>query len=108
MPAGKLLKTIVLGQKDFIREPVFSPSGQWLAVITQLFPEELQRREADAQDLPQPRIHLVDVAAAAVRETLVAPQGVAVALCFSPDGTTLATGGHGKVLLWDLTKPSGL
>jgi hypothetical protein len=28
-------------------------------------------------------------------------------LSLSPDGQTLATASHGKVLLWDLTQPPG-
>ncbi|MBI3461531.1 MAG: PD40 domain-containing protein [Planctomycetes bacterium] len=108
MPSRKLLKTVILGEKAVVREPVFSPDGKWVAVATQEFPEELQRAgEPDAEDVPQPRIHLVTVAAGEVRETLVAPQGFTASVCFSPDGKTLATGGHGKVLLWDLSKPPG-
>ncbi|MCA9146440.1 MAG: WD40 repeat domain-containing protein [Planctomycetales bacterium] len=108
LPNRMLLKTIILGEQIIVRKPVFSPDGNWIAVITQVVPEELRRSNfVDAQDLPQPRIHLVEVAAAAVRETIVAPQAVAASACFSPDGNTLATGGNGKVLLWDLTKPLG-
>jgi WD40 repeat protein len=50
---------------------------------------------------------LVDSASGEIRETLVAPQGFARSLCFSPDGKTLATGGLGRVLLWDLSRAPG-
>src|SRR5579871_532512 len=39
------------------------------------------------------------------REGNLRPQGFARALCFSPDSKTFATGGYGRVLLWDLTQP---
>lgn len=104
LPGRKLRMTIVLGEKALIREPAFSPNGRWLAVCTQVIPEEQRRRgELDAEALPQPRIHLVDVAAGAVRETIIAPQGIIGSLCFNPDGKTLATSGTGKVLLWDVS-----
>jgi WD40 repeat protein len=34
-------------------------------------------------------------------------EGAVLRLAFSPDGKTLAAGGHGRVLLWDLTRPPG-
>jgi hypothetical protein len=52
--------------------------------------------------LADARIHLVELATGEVQATLVGPAGYAGGACFSPDGRTLATGGHGTVLLWDL------
>jgi hypothetical protein len=99
------MKTIPLGEKGDVYPPAFSPDGKWVAVPTLLIPEDAGH-ETLAEDLPQPRVHLVEVAAGMVRETLVAPQGFPSAACFSPDGKTLATSGSGRVLLWDLTKPA--
>jgi WD40 repeat protein len=109
----QLAKTVILGeqaqgQRLIATEPVFSLDGRWVAVITQAVPDRRGGDDLDARDVPQPRIHLIDVASGVVRETLTAPQSFARSACFSPDGRTLATGGHGRVLLWDLTKSPGL
>ncbi len=98
----KLLRSTVLTQKGNIGDVVFSPNGKWIAVSTQHVPEELGL-EPDAEDVPQPRIQLVEVATGTVRETIISPQGYAGSLCFSPDGKTLASSGHGRVLLWDVS-----
>lgn len=108
----QLLGTVLLvkgSPGELLRTPDagISPDGQWLAVTTQAVPKDFAGAEDDVQDVPQPRIHLLDVAAGEIRATLVSPQCFIRSACFSPDGRTLATGGHGRVLLWDLTRLPG-
>ena len=101
---GKQLRTLE-GHTDRVNSVVFSPDGKRLAVVAQAFPEGIRSPSVD--DVPQARIHLVEMATGEVGETLVAPPGFPATAVFSPDGKTLATGGSGKVLLWDLSKPLG-
>jgi Tol biopolymer transport system component len=110
VPDKKLVRTIFLGEKKkgewlSMTEPAFSPDGKWLAIITQVSPDT--RADLDVHDIAQPRILLIDVATGEIRETLIAPQSFSGSPCFSPDGQTLATTGHGRVLLWDMTKIPG-
>ena len=107
LPRRRLVAEIPLGEKTYVGEPIFSPNGKWIAVPTQAWPDGPRRDKTDPEDLPQPRICLVEAATGVVRETLITPPGIVVCGCFSPDGKTLATSGVGKVLLWDLSKPPG-
>jgi WD40 repeat protein len=109
LPGRKLRKSVplvdrVVGNQELVvQQPAVSPDGRSVAVITQAFPAAAGNNRLEPEDTPQPRTHLIDVRAGAVRQVLVAPQGFSASACFSPDGKTLAVGGLGKVLLWDLT-----
>jgi WD40 repeat protein len=106
--SGTLSKTVALeeGGIAFGFGPVFGPNKQWVAVTTQkLTQQQLASNGGAAEDAPQPHIHLIDAVGGTVTETIVAPQGFATLLRFSPDGKTLASNGDGRVLLWDLTIP---
>ena len=56
------------------------------------------------EDLPQPRVSLIDLLGRRAPRVLVAPHGYPGAVTFSPDGKTLAFGGGGAVHLFDLRK----
>jgi WD40 repeat protein len=108
VPEKRLVGTVPVGEEVkgwrlFSRGLVFSPDGQWLVAITQAEPEN-GAGGIDARDMPQPRVVLIETASGKIRDTLVAPQGIPESTCFSPDGRTVAVGGYGRVLLWDLTK----
>jgi WD40 repeat protein len=103
LPQRRLTKIIVPAEKAMIRGSApFSPDGRWLAVVTQVIPEK-DLRERSPERVAQPRIHVIDAASGEIRETLIAPPGFPASACFSPDGKTLATGGRGKVHLWDVS-----
>jgi WD40 repeat protein len=104
VPGKKLARTVLLRENGSLAPPVFSPDGKWLAVAAQVVPNDRSGGDPTPEDLPQPRIHLIEPASGAVRETIVCPQAFTRSLCFSPDGKTLASGGNGRVLLWDLAK----
>jgi len=102
----KLTGTVLLGAKASVLKPAFSPNGRWIAIPTRVIPAELER-DASPEDAPQPRIHLIETATATVREVIICPPSFLTKVVFSTDGQTLATDGHGNVLLWDLRKTIG-
>jgi WD40 repeat protein len=100
--AGTATRTITVAEKKGesfnIKELVFSADSKWIALITQA----QSGRETDPQYLPQPRIHLIEAATGRIAATLISPQAISVSACFSSDLGTLATGGYGRVVLWDI------
>jgi WD40 repeat protein len=107
----QLMKTLTLvkqreGERLITGRPAFSADGKWLAVVTGGVPIGRPGDSLDVHDAAQPRILLID-RAGEIRETLVSPPTLGRGASFSPDGCLLATSGHGRVLLWDVTNLSG-
>ena len=104
--AQKVEGTRTCGILGVPRRPTLSPDGKTLAVawMPKIDPELAGALEPDPQDLPQPRVTLIDLAGNSPPRGLIAPHGYTGGLAFSPDGKTLAFGGAGAVHLFDLTK----
>jgi WD40 repeat protein len=103
--AGQMqVRTIPYGENQRAWQMALSPDGKTVAVgWAPKADEELQNvLEPDPQDLPQPRVSLVNLEGSAAPRILMAPQGYVGRLIFSPDGNTLAFGGAGAVHLFDL------
>lgn len=79
----------------------FSPEGRTLAVGRRVAPPLPSRSEI--QRVPEVAVSLYDAETGQLRHTLGGHAGDVYALAFSPDGHTLATGGHDyKIRLWDV------
>jgi WD40 repeat protein len=102
----KLERTVPLGAGRSAWQTAISPDGKTLAVgwAPKADADLEGAREPDPQDLPQPRVSLVDLSGRSPPRVLVAPHGYVGGLAFSPDGKTLAFGGSGAVHLFDLRK----
>src|SRR5262249_35068008 len=102
----KLERTLPTGSHRPSWQLTFSPDGRTAAVgwMPKIDKELESLRDADPQDLPQPRVSLIDLSGNAPPRILIAPHGYVGNLAFSPDGKLLAFGGAGAVHLFDSTK----
>jgi WD40 repeat protein len=106
VPGQKLLSTRPSGLGGVARWPILSPDGKTLAVgwTPKADAELASLEDPDPQDLPQPRVSLIDLTSQSPPRVLIAPHGYAIGIAFSPNSKMLAFGSAGAVHLFDLTK----
>jgi WD40 repeat protein len=101
----KLERTLTLGMDRPAPRLAISPDGRTLAVgWMPKVDRSLDHWATAPEDLPQPRVSLIDLGGRRAPRVLVAPHGYPGAVAFSPDGKILAFGGAGAVHLFDLRK----
>jgi WD40 repeat protein len=102
----KLERTLPLGGGRPSGRLAISPDGKTLVAgwRPEADPEVEDAPWPDPQNLPQPRVSLLDLSGNAPPRVLVAPHGYVGAIAFSPDGNLLAFGGAGAIHLFDLRK----
>jgi len=102
----KVERTFSIGGNSPWGRLAFSSESKTLAVgwMPKLDPALANIREPDPQDLPQPRVSMIDLSGNSAPRVLVAPHGYVGGVAFSPDGKALAFGGAGAVHLFDLRK----
>jgi Tol biopolymer transport system component len=99
-------RSLQYGSKQLASQLTISPDGKTLAVAwrPKADKESDPGEDTGPENLPQPRVSLVDLAGESPAKILVAPHGFIGPLAFSPDGKRLAFGGSGAVHLFDLKK----
>jgi WD40 repeat protein len=99
-------RSVSLGANQVGWHRAVSPDGQTLAVgwMPKLDAALAAQPEPDPDDLPQPRVSLIDLTGKTPPRMLIAPHGYLGNVAFSPDGRLLAFGGAGAVHLFDLTE----
>jgi WD40 repeat protein len=101
---GALLSTFRFGEKGYVGAVAVSPDGRWAAAVgvPGVSIDDLRRDRELGHDL-QPHAVLYELTTGKPVEAIICPTGLANRAAFSPDGKTLAVGGHGAVHLFDIT-----
>jgi WD40 repeat protein len=107
MTANRVVRSI--DTEDFyVGRSLVSPDGKTVVVAgIPKFDARRLGRSADADDLPQPRLLLIDLADPNSKpQVLMLPNGMLGGAAFSRDGKTLAVGGAGGIHLIDASARS--
>jgi hypothetical protein len=101
---NRTVRTVPVGDLHFTRL-LLSPDGKRAVVVGMpKFDFRRMARDGDTQDLPQPRLLLIDLSDPNSKPQVhMLPNGMLGGAAFSPDGSTLAVGGAGGAHLIDVS-----